>query len=166
MKIDNVIKGDGIKLEFLTYDLIRIKDILRNKFIGIIECNKDLEVISLWFSDIVPDGFSMKKSIIEKWNMKKIELKEKQKVCPDCKKNWLEVICVLHHKNKNQEIDKLTRISLEIEKRILKGYLSIFVGYNLYKDAVAKYVKYYKSLKDTKILCWNCHGLEHQLKKP
>lgn len=101
------------------------------------------------------------KKFREKWSNQVKELLAKQHYCKKCNKEWNikdKIIPQLHHyKMDMKKIQAKRQIEQEVYFPILKGKITLEKGYKKFVEIEKKILSYYKSLKDTELICYLCH---------
>jgi hypothetical protein len=104
------------------------------------------------------------KLFMDEWEIYKGKLLKRQKnQCFICKKEISLKGSTLHHqinwKGKQKGKEE------EIKKKVLNGEIFILTGFKEIEEVELKMLKKYRELKDTILICQNCHFLEH-IKRP
>ena len=119
---------------------------------------KDYPPYELWWENAIPKSSELKKGIEKKWNRKKKELIKKQKdTCLYCKKKLISP--TLHHKKTKRRLKQIDKEFKKINALVFSGKISILSAFHKREKLIERYKRYYKSLKDTELVCKKCHTI-------
>jgi len=101
----------------------------------------------------------------EKWDkqVKHLIIKQCNK-CNNCKKTFdSHTKKVLHHIDFEIKLKEISDKGDKIVKNILEKKITLDKGIQKHISIINKYIHYYKSLKDTILVCFDCHNHIHKI---